>query len=174
MAQGLLEFGYKAEDEMKDNVIKLGKAMYGCVQSPRAFFKELSKHLNSIGLEQSKTDPCLWYRMKNNNLVLIVASHVDDLILGGTEKEIETLKQEIKERFKIMELGRLTKHLGIWYARGRDILGDYYEMSMPKYQKEIIQDFKFLTRTKVKSQTTPGYPGVGCNLTLVLVRNSKS
>jgi len=59
--EGLVEFGYVNEEETEGTCLKLNKAMYGCVQSPRAFYKELSKQLVKMGLAQCQSDPCLWY-----------------------------------------------------------------------------------------------------------------
>jgi len=66
----------------------------------------------------------------------------------------------MKVRFNIADLGKLSKHLGVWYKKKRDDKGSYYELSMSKYQADIVSDFEEVTGKPVKSATTPGYPGV--------------
>jgi len=59
--KGLIELGYYKEEELEGKCIKLGKAIYGCMQSPQAFFKTLCLHLKKVDMKQSKVDPCIWY-----------------------------------------------------------------------------------------------------------------
>ena len=158
--EGLVELGYFKREEVDDKCIKLGKAMYGCMQSPRAFFKTLSKHLVQIGMIQSKVDPCIWYRLnEKNELVLVMAAYVDDIIIGGQPEEVNQFKNDVKKRFNISELGQLKKHRGVWYERKEDNLGLYYEMTMEKYKTEIVQDYEGISGKQISAYETPGYPG---------------
>ena len=59
----------------KHQVLKLNKTLYGLCQSPRAFWKYITKYLENCGLKQSKFDPCLFI---GPDLMCIV--HVDNLI----------------------------------------------------------------------------------------------
>ena len=59
----------------KRQVLKLNKTLYGLRQSPRAFWKYISKKLELCGLKQSKFDPCLFI---GPDVMCIV--YVDDLI----------------------------------------------------------------------------------------------
>ena len=158
--EGLAEFGYFTKAEMKGKCLKLEKAMYGCVQSPLMFFKTYGKHLEAIGLTQSLSDPCIWYkRSRDGNLNLIVAVYVDDCIIAGLKHEIETFKKDVQRRFKITDLGPIKKHLGVWYQRCKDKNGEYYKLTMENYQQEIVNDYERVTGKKVKSAATPGFPG---------------
>ena len=167
--EGVVEFGYIPQEVANVNCIKLTKAMYGCVQSPRAFFRELAKTLRNVGLIQSKADPCLWLKKDEfGKIVFVVVCHVDDLIASGFQNEIDDFKSKIKTRFNLSELGTLTKHLGVWYERKKDKFGTYYELSMDKYQSEILDDFENITGRKAKAANTPGYPGTS------LVKNEEA
>jgi hypothetical protein len=41
-------------------VLKLKKTLYGLGQSPRAFWKYLTKAMEAVGMKVSKSDPCLF------------------------------------------------------------------------------------------------------------------
>ena len=110
--KGLVELGYFEEKELFNTCAKLDKAMYGCVQSPRAFFKELCKKLREMKMVQCKTDPCIWFDNAWKP-TLIVACYVDNIIITGNQDKIDWFKTELKNRFKLTELGKLKKHLGI-------------------------------------------------------------
>ena len=88
-----------------------------------------------------------------------MAAYVDDIIVGGKPEDIKTFKKGIKTRFNISDLGRLKKHLGVWYQRKHDDIGEYYEMTMDKYREDIVKDYEMITGRKVQHYKTPGYPG---------------
>ena len=56
-------------------MLKLNKTLYGLRQSPREFWKYITKILETFGLKQSKLDPCLFV---GPDVMFIV--YVDDLI----------------------------------------------------------------------------------------------
>jgi transposase InsO family protein len=157
--EGVVMFGYVDEADTKGTCLKLEKAMYGAVQSPRAFWNENAKHLINIGMKQSKTDPCVWYKWKDEELWLVAAVYVDDIVYAGSQEAREWFKAKVKTRFTIADLGKLSKHLGVWYQRKKDDRGSFYELTMTKYQSDIMSDWKGITNTDVRAATTPGYPG---------------
>ncbi|MFM5988005.1 MAG: reverse transcriptase domain-containing protein [Sphaerospermopsis kisseleviana] len=158
--EGLVMLGFVSYKDTEGTCIKLGKAMYGTVQAPLAFFNEFAKHLKKIGLTQSKTDPCVWYKWKDGRIWLIVTVYVDDVLYAGPKDARLWFKEQIKTRFNIVDLGLLSKHLGVWYQKKIDKSDiPYYEMSMTKYQNEIVSDFEEATGRKVVKAATPGYPG---------------
>ena len=133
--------------------------MYGTVQAPLAFWKENAKHLHRIGMLQSKADPCVWYKLKDGHLWLIVAVYVDDIAYAGCNDARNWFKEEVQKRFKISDLGKLKKHLGVWYEKKCDNEGPYYQLKMEKYQAELLQDWKELTGKEPRHVKTPAYPG---------------
>ncbi len=48
----------------RKNVLKLKKTLYGLRQSPRAFWKYLTKKMKAFEMHQSKFYPCLFVREK--------------------------------------------------------------------------------------------------------------
>jgi hypothetical protein len=158
--EGVKEFGYFTQAEMNGRCLRLEKAMYGCVQSPLMFFKEMTKHLREIGLSQSLTDPCIWFlHSPEGELIFIIAVYVDDCILTGEQPEIDEFKKNVQTRFNISDLGQLKKHLGVWYERCKDKTGEYYKMTMKKYQDDIVLDWEQIAGGKAKKAKTPGFPG---------------
>ena len=156
--KGLVKFGFMTESEQRGKCIKLKRAMYGACQSPRAYYDTATKHFKSIGLQQCKAEPCLWYKTKNGKLSLLMVTFVDDIICVAKKEDIEELKQEIRTRFNISELGRLSKHLGIYYEKKKDEISEYFELGMDKYFDEVVRDYEAL-RGKVPLADTPGFPG---------------
>ncbi|GAX17144.1 hypothetical protein FisN_UnNu082, partial [Fistulifera solaris] len=154
---GLVEFGYITEEEAREYVILLDRAMYGLVQSPRQYYLLYGSELEKLGLKQCAADPCVWYKEENGETVLIIVVYVDDCIVAGPKEQVEWFKTQIKKRFNIAELGPIKKHLGVWYERKCDAAGEYYEVRMDDYKKAIVKDWKALYG-ELKVEKTPGYP----------------
>ncbi len=74
-----LGFNVKSKNG-KRQVLKLKKTLYGLWQSPRAFWKYMTKKLKKVGLKQSKFDPCLFI---GPNVICVV--HFDDLIFWSQD-----------------------------------------------------------------------------------------
>ena len=97
----------------EEQVCHLHRSLYGLKQSPRCWNRELNCHLLDSGFQQSKADPCVYFRWKNGNLN-IVSIYVDDLILVvDLMKNLEQTKEELSARFKMKDLGQLRYSLGI-------------------------------------------------------------
>jgi hypothetical protein len=61
-------------------VLKLKRSVYGLRQAPRYFFQFLTKHMEAIGLSQSKKDPCLFV---GTDVIAVV--YVDDILFFAKE-----------------------------------------------------------------------------------------
>lgn len=86
--------------------------------------------------------------------------YVDDTLCTGEKEEVEWVYKQIEQHVKIERLGKLKKHLGIWYEWRRDLKGEIYlETHMPKIIKEISDSFEKATGKKAKEYDTPGAPG---------------
>ena len=74
-------------------VLKLNKTLYGLRQSPRAFWKYITKKLETCGLAQSKFDPCLFVGSK-----VICIVYVDDIIFWSKDTaDIDSSAMQLRE-----------------------------------------------------------------------------
>ena len=63
-------------------VCRLKKSLYGLRQSPRKWYLKFDAFVLSIGFVRSKSDHCVYLRVEND-LILIDALYVDDMLLFG-------------------------------------------------------------------------------------------
>jgi hypothetical protein len=85
---------------------------------------------------------------------------VDDIVYGGPSDTRRWFKEKIEQRFKIKDLGRLSKHLGTWYEKSKDEKGEScYKLSMKKYQEELVSDYEEVMDASAKEAKTPAFPG---------------
>jgi hypothetical protein len=114
-----------------------------------------------MGFKQSQTDPCIFYKHDaNNQLRLMLAIHVDDTIIAGFTNDLEEFIAEFQKHLKIERLGKLKKHLGIWWEWMTEPDGEVYlRASMPKMLEEVRKAYTEATGQELKAASTPGYPG---------------
>jgi len=91
--EGVKEFGYATEQESQTSCILLDKAMYGTVQAALQWFKKLVQCLLNMGMTQSKVDPCVFYLKRDNKLILLVGTHVDDCAISEKPSDILAFKK---------------------------------------------------------------------------------
>jgi Reverse transcriptase (RNA-dependent DNA polymerase) len=180
--QGMFNLGFITEEDKLNKCIELTNAMYGNIDSPLRWMKTFSKHLmEQLKLQQSMTDPCIVYTVKHNKVVLILAMYVDDTLCLGHKEELECMYNEIQKKFKIEKLGRLNKHLRIWYESKNDKVTQELnlEASIPKLTEEVIISYNKSIGKKEKLSSVPatehwielgkcvGYLRYGKNLKLI-------
>ena len=66
-------------------VYRLEKALYGLKQAPRAWYYRLDKYLHQQGFIKGSTDGNLYIKFDNDKLLILVV-HVDDIIFGSNEE----------------------------------------------------------------------------------------
>lgn len=87
-------------------ILKLNKALYGLKQAPQEWHNTFSSWLLSIGFQRCEAEMCVYWR---NGTWLYV--HVDDIAIFS--KEPEVFKAELRNRFKIKDLGPAQFLLGM-------------------------------------------------------------
>jgi hypothetical protein len=82
--------GFEVEDR-KSHVYRLKKALYGLKQAPRAWYGHIDSFLTRLGFTKSKEDSNLYFKVMENEPVILLL-YVDDLILIGEENLIAECK----------------------------------------------------------------------------------
>ena len=97
----------------KENLVcKLQKSLYGLKQSPRCWNTAFQEYMEVIQFKQSTADPCIYVKM--TDAIAILAVYVDDLIvMASTLEEMQQIKETLKSRFQMKDLGKLHYCLGI-------------------------------------------------------------
>jgi hypothetical protein len=137
---------FKVEDR-KSHVCRLKKALYGLKQDPRAWYGRIHSFLTRLGFTKSKADSNLYFKIMDNELVILLL-YVDDLFLTGEEKLIAECKRRLASEFEMKYLGLMHYFLGleVWQSLERIFL------NQGKYKVEILKRFNML---KCKPMNTP-------------------
>jgi hypothetical protein len=129
------------------HVCRLKKALYGLKQAPRTWYGRIDNFLMSLSFIKSKADSNLYYKIENDDQVILLL-YVDDLFLTGNENLITDCKKKLALEFKMKDLGQMHYFLGleVWQNPGEICL------SQGKCVVEILKRFGMMD---CKSMTTP-------------------
>jgi len=113
-------FGEYYQKNFEGKVLKLNKALDGLKQSGRLWYQMLEKGLVEMGLKQSSFDSCAYIKINENKELVIVTIYVDDLLIFSNCVKLKNLvKDQLKKRFEMKDLGIANYCLGIKIERDR-------------------------------------------------------
>ena len=84
--EGAIKLGFIDKETQSKYCIMFNNSMYGTVDAAILWMKDISEYLKEMSMEQSQTDPCIFFKQENKKLVLILAVYVDDTLVAGTTK----------------------------------------------------------------------------------------
>ncbi|GJV48882.1 ribonuclease H-like domain-containing protein [Tanacetum coccineum] len=133
-----LPHGYFSADETK--VCKLNKLLYGLKQAPRQLNDKLTSALLENDFVQSKSDYSLFTKSFGGVFIALLVYVDDIIIIGNSLPEINKVKQFLKTKFMIKDLGKLKYFLGI------EVLDTFNGvcLNQRKYCLELIDDLVYL------------------------------
>ena len=84
--------------------------IYGLKQSRRQWAGLLVETVVEFGMEQSRTDLCVFRMVVDGKVELIMVVHVDDIVIEGSGEACRDFHTALKTKFPTNNLGQLT-----WY-----------------------------------------------------------
>jgi hypothetical protein len=130
--------GFEVEDR-KSHVCILKKSLYALKQARRAWYGRIDSFLMTLGYTKSKADSNLYFKIMNNEPVILLL-YVDGLLLTGEEKLINECKKRLASEFEMKDLGLIHYFLGleVWQSPERIFL------NQGKYTVKILKRFDML------------------------------
>jgi hypothetical protein len=130
--------GFEVEDR-KSHVCRLKKSLYRLKQDPRAWYDWIDSFLTSLGFIKSKSYSNLYFKVMNDEPIILLL-YVDDLFLIGEENIIIECKKRLASKFEMKDLGLMHYLLGleVWQIPERIFL------NQGKYAVEILKRFDML------------------------------
>jgi hypothetical protein len=95
----------------ENEIIELQVPIYGCKQSGRAFYKELSEACSHMGMQRNAIDPCVFFRW-NEDGISFIASWIDDLLNIGSDRAINNIKLKLMNLFECTDEGPMKEYVG--------------------------------------------------------------
>ena len=95
--------------------VQILKSLYGLKQAARMWYLLVSDFLKEIGFSPMAVDPTVFRHTESH---VIIGVHVDDFMLTGEDEvAIEKVKEQLKGRFEMKDLGEAESILGIQIQR---------------------------------------------------------
>jgi len=129
------------ETDSGDLIVKLDRALYGCVQASRIWYNKLSSVLESCGYKKSAVDQCIFVKGSISDGQCVICVHVDDLLIADssnflTEELVTFLKSQFAE-IKVHE-GKKHSYLGMTLDFGSKGTA---KVSMCHYVASILAEY---------------------------------
>jgi transposase InsO family protein len=132
-------------------VCKLNKALYGLKQSPRVWYKTLSTFLCEAGFTPLDADHSVF--VKNSTYIAV---YVDDLLLVGPNKvDIQLIKSQLSQRFKMTDMGPIAYYLGMTVSRDRQ--NRILRLGQRSYLTEGIKTMGLWNSSQQKTPVNTGH-----------------
>jgi len=139
-------------------LVKLSKALYGCIESAKLWYNHLKATLIKLGYTVNPVDICVFNRVSDSGAQSTVCFHVDDGFASCESLEdLKLLEKQLRKEFKHVEIhhGKVHEYLGMKL----DFTEKYIcHITMQAYIKRLIDDNQI-----TKSSRTPA----GANLFVV-------
>ena len=117
------------------SIVKLKRALYGCVESARIWNDMLHSELTNMGYLRNEYDKCVYNRVEQDLSQTTLVVHVDDILISTkNEKNIDHIMDEVEKVF-----GQVTKHrerVGMIFSF--DVVGKL-KLTMKGYIHDLIR-----------------------------------
>ncbi|CAB1107951.1 unnamed protein product [Ectocarpus sp. CCAP 1310/34] len=88
-------------------VVMAERAIYGLKQSGRQWGYHAADTVVENGFEQCKADPCVFRKMVDEVVVMIIVIYVDDTLVAGSDEDCEELLASLNKKFPTKNSGRM-------------------------------------------------------------------
>ena len=107
------------EEKTPEWVWRLRKSLYGLKQAGRCWHEKLHSVLSKLGFERLSCEHSVWVYLRDG-VRLIIPVFVDDMTIAAKDKSsILWVKDELKKRFKLRDLGPTSYLLAVEITRDR-------------------------------------------------------
>ena len=103
--------GFETNDQ-KNHVCRIKKDFYGLKKAPISWYGRIDGFLMSLGFTKSKAYSNLYYKVKDDGLMILLL-YVDDLFLIGEDNPINGCKKNIVAKSEMKDLGMMHYFLGL-------------------------------------------------------------
>ena len=157
--EGIVDLGFISEEQKRTTCIQLRRSMYGNVDAALRWQRDFTEFLVSeCNFKACKSDPCILFLTEDEQLKVVMSTHVDDSMCVGSREDLDKLYRNVRKKYKITTLGRLKKYLGVHYDWQINESGEQYVIvTMSKNAEEIVEYYEKVTGEKDKLAKTPGF-----------------
>lgn len=136
---------YPPEGLDTDKICKLKKSLYGLKQAPSNWNRHFTDVLKLHGMQPLKSEKCIF---KNQDSSLILAIHVDDgLLVGSDMKKIMQFMELLKTKFEVTVDEKPKTFLGIEIEKTAE---SGIKLKQENYSNELLKRFQMFEAKPAK------------------------
>lgn len=136
-----------------DVVCFLNKALYGLHQAGRAWHSRLDREFRETGAVPSDADPCVYITGPIENRSFIITYVEDILIISKNDFEISRVKNHLKSKFDVKDLGEVKYCLGLEFSRSKEEI----TVRQRGYIQDVLGRFGMIDCKPVSTSLEPGF-----------------
>ena len=119
------------------HVLQVCQSLYGLKQAARDWYDLCTSVLREMGFDPLVSEPCVF---RNKKTGMFIGLYVDDLVIAAkTLRENQDFKTAFGKRFRIKDLGEISRVLGIRIERDRKTRTIYLDQSA--HVEQFLQQF---------------------------------
>ncbi|CAM8990842.1 unnamed protein product [Rhodiola kirilowii] len=138
-----------------DHICYLNKSLYGLKQSPRFWYIRFDTYVLSLGFVRSEFDACFYFTQLDSDPVYLLLYVEDILLISKSVNKIQKLKKDLSREFKMKDLGKARKILGMIIERNRNDC--FLEIHQKPYLEKVIAKYGNLNSKPVKVPLAPHF-----------------
>jgi len=87
-------------------------------QDGKEWNDKINNEIIKMKFKKLKIEPCIYVKLNNEGHILcIFAIYVDVILIAGKDTEIEIIKNQIKRKFNIKDIGNVDFVIGIKFEK---------------------------------------------------------
>jgi hypothetical protein len=130
-------------------VLCLNKAVYGTKQGGRMWYIDIHTMLEEMGYTHLECDHAVFICVRDS-ILSIITLYIDDISMAGNLTTISTDKEELKEKYQMTDLGKMSWILGMHVTCNRN------KGTITLSQQQYIEDvLKWFGVSNVRPISTP-------------------
>jgi hypothetical protein len=134
------------------HICRLGKAIFGLKQAPRAWYSRVSVKLQSLGFKSSKADSSLYFYLDKSCTIFVLVYAENIIIASSSMRYTNALIHKLNLEFTPKDLGDLHYFLGIEVKRTKDAL----LLMQERYVLDILERVNLSSCSKLCTPMVPG------------------
>jgi hypothetical protein len=132
---------------------RVNKYIYGLLDAGRQFYLKYTETLIELGYQQSKCDPCLFYKIDSNEITFI-CNFVDDAYIFSNKKEnIQILKDKIDKIYSTTIEYNANSYLGINF---KELPDGSIQLNQNKLLNKILNTYSVPIKSRARIPTPYG------------------
>jgi hypothetical protein len=138
-----------------NNYYQIVRYLYGLPDAGKAYYEAYSTHLIENGYKKSSFDPCLFYKINDQEMTFIVI-HVDDTFIFSTSNAaIDTFISLLQIKFDITINDDADSYLGVSFTT--DPITGNVKLQQPKLIQSLLEDYSSQIKNPPTSINTTDY-----------------